>query len=76
MKWFLSEDNEELIHRVFGGTNIIPNTVRTEANMDFYITKSDNLVVVTETHCIFISTDALTNWSTSFYWDEPLGEQL
>ena len=72
-RWHLSEDNEELIHRVFGGTIIIIDSVRTEAELDFYNTQySNQLVIITRTHAYFKRLFS----TASFEWDEPLHEKI
>ena len=68
-RWLLSEDNDELIHRVFGGTAIIDKEVTTHDELDFYpTTTKDAVVIVSETHAYFWSPRG----SMSFDWDEPL----
>lgn len=72
-KWHLSEDNEELIHRVFGGTKIEILSACTEGELDFYFTQHFNqLVIITRTHAYFKDLSNIT----SFEWDEPLYEEI
>lgn len=76
----LTEDEVELIHRVFGGTKIIEDsvyTLQTGGNwmVDIYQTECGNIVTVSEDCAMFCSD--IDDWYDSegvnkptFHWDE------
>lgn len=78
----LTEEHEELIHRVFGGTKILRDTVRTVNTggyvmNDLYDTPDGHLVVVYEYGAVFLNDpndflDYEVETVPQFEWDEPL----
>jgi hypothetical protein len=68
----LTEDQEELIHRIFGGEEILTDQVQTintggGVMNDLYPTKNGHLVVVFEYGACFV--DDMKNYEDSSYQD-------
>ena len=64
--WQLSEDNEELIHRVFGGAKL-----DAQLRCDVYRTECDNIVLVNKFGATFVKAVKASSPYT-FKWDKPL----